>query len=65
MPQKLNSHKGGQAPYGFTWTQAELAQEPLEASIYVLAFELYLVHQRFGTTATLLQEKQEKGSEPN
>jgi len=48
---------GGQAPFGFRWCDGELVQEPQEASTYALIFDLFLIHQRKGTVAKLLNQR--------
>ncbi len=48
---------GGQAPFGFKWLKGELVHEPEEASAYALIFDLFLVHQRKGTVARLVNER--------
>lgn len=50
-------HTGGQAPFGFTWKSGELAQDPREAPTYALLFDLFLVHQRKGAVAKLLNDQ--------
>jgi len=51
MNEKNN---GGNAAFGFRWQDGELVQEPHEAKIYALIFELFLVHQRKQTVAKLI-----------
>jgi len=52
-----NKKTGGQAPFGFTWKSGELAQDPQEAPTYALLFDLFLVHQRKGAVAKLLNDQ--------
>ena len=53
----MDNNPGGQAPFGFRWNTGELVQEPTEAQTYALIFDLFLVHQRKGTVAKLLNER--------
>lgn len=54
---KQSKNNGGNAPFGFRWNDGELVQEPLEAKIYALIFELFLVHQRKQTVAKLINAR--------
>lgn len=55
---KLGKPLNGLAPYGYKWTDAkELAIVPAEAAVRREAFELFLIHQRKGLVARLLNEK--------
>ena len=59
MEKRLNPNRkiGGQSSFGYKWYEGELIPEPLEANIYALAFDFYLVNQRFGTTARALNKR--------
>lgn len=48
---------GGPAPFGYKWTAGELVFVPHESAIYAKAIDLYLVNQRIGTTAKLLNKR--------
>jgi len=50
-------NNGGQAPYGFRWHQGELMHEPSEVSTYALLLDLFLIRQRKGTVAKLLNQQ--------
>ncbi len=54
---QLGKSLGGEAPYGYTWENKELALNPTEAPIRKLIHELFAEHKRKRIVAKLLTEQ--------
>jgi site-specific DNA recombinase len=53
---KLGKRTGGQASYGYRWTDEGLELEPDEAPVRTLMFDLFLKERRVGTVVRRLNE---------
>lgn len=53
----MSKNYAGQPPYGFQWSNGRLVENPSEAAVRILAFELFLEHQRKGTVARILNDR--------
>ena len=54
---RLNKPLGGVAPFGYRWIEGKLLIDEKEAPIRKLVHELFIVHKRKGTVASILNKQ--------